>query len=64
MAFEFEGGLRMNHSLNEVDGLHDYLVDFLVHAHLYQLVESWLKTFFLAVYRRDVVDDFFKGRLS
>ena len=40
MAFEFEGWLRMDHSLNEVDGLHDYLVDFLVHAHLYQLVES------------------------
>ena len=64
MAFEFEGGLRMNHSLNEVDSLHDYLIDFLVHAHLYQLVESWLKTFFLAVYRRDVIDYFFKGRLS
>lgn len=64
MTLKLELRLSQNYSFDQVDGLNNNLVDLLVHAHLDQLIKCRLKTLFLSIHSRDVLDDLFEGSLS
>ena len=64
MAIKFKLWLSEYDSFNQVDRLYNNLINFLVHAHFYKLIECDLEALLLSIDCGYILNDFFKCSLS